>query len=60
MVVVEKMSEYAHFIALSHPYLALTVAQLFLDHIYSLHELQKFIVSDRDMVFVSKITDKTL
>ena len=53
LVVVDRLSKYAHFIALAHPYSALTIAQLFLDHIYKLHSLPKSIVSDRDPVFVS-------
>lgn len=32
LVIVNRISKYAHFIALSHPYTALSVAQLFLDH----------------------------
>ena len=47
------LTKYAHFIALAHPYTALTVAQFFLDHIYRLHGLPKSIVSDRDPIFVS-------
>lgn len=39
LVVVDKMSKYAHFIALSHSYTAFTVAQVFLDQIYRLHGL---------------------
>lgn len=39
LVVVGKMSKYAHFIALSHSYTAFTAAQVFLDQIYRLHGL---------------------
>lgn len=37
-----------------HPYTAVSVARLFLDHIYKLHGLPVAIVSDRDPVFTAK------
>ncbi|GJZ05333.1 retrotransposon-related protein [Tanacetum coccineum] len=48
LVLVDRLSKYAHFIPVTHPYTAKTIAQLFLDHIYKLHGLLKSIVSDRD------------
>lgn len=50
-VIVERLSKAAHFMCLSHPYTALTVAQAFLDNIFRLHGLPRTIVSDSDVVF---------
>lgn len=53
MVVVDRLTKYAHFIPLSHPYTAAMVARLFHDHIFKLHGMPTSIVSDRDPTFTS-------
>lgn len=52
-VVVDRLTKYAHFMALSHPYTTKDVAKLFLDNVYKLHGLPNTIVSDRDPIFTS-------
>lgn len=51
----DKFSKYAHFIPLSHPFTALTVAHAFMDHIYKLHGMPLTIVTDRDRIFTSNL-----
>ncbi|KAL2237867.1 UNVERIFIED_CONTAM: Retrovirus-related Pol polyprotein from transposon 17.6 [Sesamum indicum] len=50
-VVVDRLTKYAHFLALTHPFSAETVARIFMDHIYKLHGLPANIVSNRDKIF---------
>lgn len=53
LVVVDCLSKYAHFIALSHPFIAPIVEKLFIKEIVRLHGYLSTIVSDRDRVFMS-------
>jgi transposase InsO family protein len=53
LTVVDRFSKYCHFIPLSHPYSAESVAQAFFSDIVRLHGLPQSIVSDRDTVFTS-------
>jgi len=54
MVVVDKLSKFAHFIPLHHPYTAQRVAQAFLDNIFKIHGLPTHIISNRDPIFTSQ------
>ncbi|WVZ96162.1 hypothetical protein U9M48_041833 [Paspalum notatum var. saurae] len=53
LVVVDKFTKYAHFLALAHPFNAARVAKVFFDQVYRLHGLPESIVSDKDRVFTS-------
>lgn len=53
MVVVDRLSKYAYFIPLYHPYIALKVARVFVEDIFKLHGLPQNIVSDKDLMFTS-------
>ena len=53
LVVVDRFTNFAHFIELTHPYTAQEVARIFLDQVVKLHGTPQFIVSDRDKIFTS-------
>jgi len=54
LVVVDRLTKFAHFIPVKHPYTANSIAQLFLDNVVKLHGLPSTIVSNRDTIFLSK------
>ena len=53
LVVVDRLTKFAHFIELAHPYTTQEVARVFLDRVVALHGVPKFIISDRDKIFTS-------
>ena len=51
MVVVDRLTKYAHVYALSHPFKESTIATTFMETIQKLHGNPKIILSDRDPIF---------
>jgi len=54
MVVVDRLSKYAHLCTLQHPFIPATIAEIFIDHIFKLHGMPTSIVSDHDPTFTGK------
>jgi hypothetical protein len=55
LAVVDRLTKYAHFLALSQPYTAHLVAQLFLNNLIKLHDPPVAIVTDKDRVFTNTL-----
>lgn len=53
MVVVDRLTKFAHFMVVKHPYTTSSITQLFIDNFVKLHGLPNSIVSDPDTIFVS-------
>jgi len=53
LVVVDRLTKYAHFIALAHPYNAKDVVELFLKKVVKLYGFSESIISDKDKIFMS-------
>jgi hypothetical protein len=55
LVVVDRLTKYAHFIPLAQPYSVQKVANIFMNTIIKLHGPPTIIVTDRDKKFLSKL-----
>lgn len=53
LVVVDRLTKYAHFLSIKHPYNAPMIAELFTKEIIRLHGTPTTIISDRDKIFLS-------
>lgn len=53
LVIVDRFTKFGHFISMSHLYTVAKVAKIFLNNIFKLYGLRKFIVFYRGLVFLS-------
>lgn len=53
LVVVNRFSKYAHFIALYHPFTAQEVVTIYFSQMHKLHGLPESIINDKDSLFFS-------
>lgn len=60
MVVVDRLTKFAHFVPLKHPYSATQIASALWDNVIKLHGIPLTIVSDRDRIFTSSIWKELL
>ena len=60
MVVVDKITKYSHFCALSHPFKASIVATAFMETIQNLHGNPNIIVSGSDTIFTGNFWKKLI
>jgi hypothetical protein len=53
MVVFDRLSKYAHFCALQHPFTTSKVSQIFMDQVFKFHGMPHSIIYDHDPTFTS-------
>ena len=53
-VVVEHLIKYAHFCDVCNPYIASSIARIFIENIVKLHGMPRYIITDHDRVFTSR------
>jgi len=51
MVVVDKLSKYAHFVPVQSTFKAIQISNIFMQNIFRLHGIPRVIISDRDVKF---------
>ena len=56
VVVVDRLTKYAHFCTLSHPFKSNKVSTAFMETIQKLHGNPKIIVSNRDPIFIGNLS----
>lgn len=54
-MVVYRLRNYAHFLAATHPFIAATVAKLYMDQVFKLHGMPLDVISDQESAFISSL-----
>jgi hypothetical protein len=54
LVIIDRLTKYTHFFALSHPFKDSIVSTTFMETVQKLHGIPKIIVSDRDPIFTGQ------
>jgi hypothetical protein len=52
-VVVDWLAKYAHFIGVSHPFIAKKITKLYVENVARLHGIPRIIISDHGALFTS-------
>ena len=55
MVVIDKLSKFAHFIPMKSIYKAIDITEIFMKEIFRLHGIPKMVISNRDVKFMSNV-----
>lgn len=58
LVMVDRLSKYAHFITIKHPMASLQLVQVLQENIFKLYGVPKSIISDRNRLFLSEFWRK--
>lgn len=58
LVVIDRLSKYAHFIGISHPFSAKKITEVYVDKVAYLHGMPCTLLSDYDLVFTSNVLQK--
>jgi hypothetical protein len=53
IVVVDRLSKYAYFVSIAHPFTATKITNVFMNNVFKLHGISISIISDRDAIFTS-------
>jgi hypothetical protein len=54
LMVIDRLTKYAHFISITHPYTTSRVTLVFAQNVIELYRLPENIVLDRDYIFTSR------